>query len=99
MQKTLYSREHHLFLDLLKKCREASGLTQIELAALLEWEQTLVSRTERGARRLDLLELRRWLGALNVDLADFVKELEELLQKNTPPGARKPRKHKSAASK
>ena len=92
MQKTIYSPELRLFLDLLKHCREAQGVTQVELASRLDWEQTLVSRTERGARRLDVLELRRWLEALGIELAEFIAELEEILQKNTPPGARRTRK-------
>lgn len=94
MQKTLYSPEHRLFLNLLKELREERNVTQTDLAARLEWEQTLVSRTERGARRLDVLELRRWLAALGIDLAAFVAELEERLQKNTPPGARRSRRPK-----
>lgn len=95
MQKTLYSPEHRLFLNLLKEIREQRDVTQVELAARLEWEQTLVSRTERGARRLDVLELRRWLAALEVDLAAFVAELEDRLQKNMPPGARRSKKPRS----
>lgn len=96
MQKTIYSPEHRLFLDLLKHCREAQGVTQTELASRLDWQQALVSRTERGARRIDVLELRRWLGALDIELAEFIAELEEVLQKNTPPGTRKPRKQKAS---
>ena len=83
MQKSIYSPEHRQFLDLLKEAREVCGISQTELAARLEWEQTLVSRTERGARRLDVLELRHWLAALDVELVEFVAELQERLQKNT----------------
>ncbi len=69
-------------------------MTQVELASRLDWEQTLVSRTERGARRLDVLELRRWLAALDIEVTAFIVELDELIQKNTPPGSRRPRKQK-----
>ncbi len=99
MQKTIYSPEHRLFLELLRESREQRGVSQTELAERLEWEQTLISRVERGARRLDVLELRSWLTALGVELVEFAADLEERLQKNTLPGVRKARKHKPVASR
>ena len=99
MQKTIYSPEHRLFLDLLREARTSRAVTQTELAVRLEWEQTLVSRCERGTRRLDLLELRSWLAALGIELVEFTTELEDRLQKNTPPGARRTRKHKVTVSR
>ena len=71
--------------ELLIDLRTAAGLTQVALAERLEWEQTHVSRVERGVRRLDVLELRRWVRALGVSLPYFIKKLEHRLEAHTPP--------------
>lgn len=60
-------------------------MTQVELANRLEWEQTHISRVERGVRRLDLLELRSWVYALGMSLQDFIEMFEQRLEANTPP--------------
>ncbi|MGQ3052901.1 MAG: helix-turn-helix domain-containing protein [Roseateles sp.] len=73
---------------MLVELRTQAQLTQVEVAKRLEWEQTHVSRVERGVRRLDVLELRRWVGALSVTLPNFIEQLEERLGANTPPRLR-----------
>jgi len=67
------------FLDLLRECRNSSGVSQVELARRLGWAQTDVSKVERGVRRLDVLELRVWVGALGHPLGAFVEELDRQL--------------------
>lgn len=42
---------------ILKQARLDAGLKQEELAALIDADQSFVSRYERGERRLDLIEL------------------------------------------
>jgi transcriptional regulator with XRE-family HTH domain len=85
MQKNLHTRDHQLLLELLIELRNAARLTQVGLAERLSWEQTRVSRVERGVRRLDVLELRRWVNALGISLQDFIEQFEQRLRSNTPP--------------
>ena len=85
MQKNLHTRDHQLLLELLIELRNAAQLTQVGLAEKLAWEQTHISRVERGVRRLDLLELRRWVNALGISLPDFIEQFEQRLGSNTPP--------------
>jgi len=85
MQKNLHTRDQQLLLELLIELRNAAQLTQIELAEKLAWEQTHISRVERGVRRLDVLELRRWVNALGISLQDFIEQFEQRLGSNTPP--------------
>lgn len=85
MQKNLHTRDHQLLLELLIELRNAAQLTQVGLAERLSWEQTHVSRVERGVRRLDVLELRRWVSALGISLQDFIEQFEQRLRSNTPP--------------
>lgn len=79
MHKTIYSGRNKVFLKLLMQSRLDAGLTQVQLAKLLEEDQTWVSKVERGVRRLDLVELTLWCNALDLPLSTFVMRYEELL--------------------
>eukprot|EP01031_Cornospumella_fuschlensis_P016704 gene16704-20428_t len=85
MQKNLHTQDHALLLKLLVELRVEAGLTQVELANRLEWEQTHISRVERGVRRLDVLELRSWVYALGMSLRDFIERFEQRVEANVPP--------------
>lgn len=71
--------EYDAFASLLRHVRAGSGISQVELAACMAWDQSAISKVERGVRRLDLLELRHWLAALGFPLAEFVTELDRRL--------------------
>jgi transcriptional regulator with XRE-family HTH domain len=79
MQKTIYSRENRLLLKLLKEARTARGLTQAELAKRTKMLQSDISKVETGVRRIDFVELRHWLIALDLDMPAFVAEFESRL--------------------
>jgi transcriptional regulator with XRE-family HTH domain len=64
---------------LLRESRQAAQLTQIEVADRLHCTQSVVSKVERGVKSLDVLELRRWTAAMDVDFEGFVAELERRL--------------------
>lgn len=44
----------------LKQARQDAGLTQVQVAGLIEKPQSFVSRIESGERRIDLVELKRF---------------------------------------
>lgn len=75
MQKTLYTREYQHMLKVLREKRTLAGVSQAELARRLEWTQAEVSKCETGVRRLDVIELKRWLDALGGDIVAFVQDL------------------------
>lgn len=75
MQKTLYTREYQHMLKVLREKRALAGVSQAELAKRLEWTQAEVSKCETGVRRLDVIELKRWLDALGGDIVAFVQDL------------------------
>jgi hypothetical protein len=50
------------------------------MAHALGKPQAFVSYYESGARRLDLLELRRICAILELPLVDFVRKFEKLLE-------------------
>jgi len=86
MLKSLHSRHNEVFLDLLKGQRSALQLRQADLAARLGMSQGTVSKVERGERRLDVIELRAWLGALGIDFMGFMGDLDQQLGDYVGPG-------------
>lgn len=48
MEKSIYSQEYELFLQVLRETRQEKGLTQIEIADRLGETQSFVSKVERG---------------------------------------------------
>lgn len=63
----------------MKEMRKKSGLTQVDLAILLDKPQSYVSKYESGERRLDLIEIREVCIKCDTSLEDFSSQLEVLL--------------------
>lgn len=80
MEKSVFTPEYQAFLRLLRETRSEKGLTQVQLAELLKETQSWVSKWERGEHRLDIVELWRICGAMEVSFSDFAKRLEVALQ-------------------
>jgi len=75
--KTIYSVEYFELLLMLRKKRLAAGMSQKELAKRMGVKRSFVGKTERGERRIDLIELQAICRALGIDLTEFVTELQE----------------------
>lgn len=75
MQRSLHTQQYAAFLAELRSAREAAAVTQVELAERLAVGQGVISKSERGARRLDVVELIEWLAALGMDPAAFVSRV------------------------
>ncbi len=82
-KKSIHTREYDTFLRLLKRAREDAQLTQVDLANALERSQSFVSKIERGETRLDIIQLRTILSALQTSLPDFAQQLERELTRGT----------------
>jgi transcriptional regulator with XRE-family HTH domain len=82
MEKSLVTKEYSLFLAFLKKARQDTGLTQEQLAKKLKTTQSFVSKAERGERRLDVIELRRWTRAIGLSLSEFAVQMEAYIKSN-----------------
>ena len=59
--------------ELLRQVRKERGVTQVELAALLQVHQSLISDYESGKRRVDLVELSAICDALGISLRTFCR--------------------------
>ena len=56
--------------------RKESYLTQRGLAKKLKVNQSYVSKVELGQRRLDVLELKKYLKELNYSIGQFILEID-----------------------
>jgi transcriptional regulator with XRE-family HTH domain len=73
--KTLQSARHKALIELLIAQREASGLTQAELAMRLGQYQSFVARLESGQRRVDVVEFLELSSVLKFDAKEEVRRL------------------------
>ena len=62
--KSLHTPRYRAFVERLRQAREDAGLTQAELARILQRSQTWVSKCELGERRVDFVELEDLAAAL-----------------------------------
>lgn len=61
----------------LRRLRDATGITQEELAERLQMDPTYISRIERGRRGVQWLTVQRFLRALDSDLQQLAKAIDE----------------------
>ncbi|MCF5656839.1 helix-turn-helix domain-containing protein [Pseudomonas poae] len=80
MTKAIYRREHDIFLQVLKRMRIESEMTQAQCSAALSRPQSFMSDVERGVRRLDTVQLRDLCVVLGTDLISFSKAYEKALR-------------------
>jgi len=73
VKKTIYSDEYGKLIEWLKAKRIAKGLTQRDLAMLLECDNATVARIETCQRRLDLVEYVQICEFLGCDPAEGLK--------------------------
>ena len=80
MKKKAYIAQRSRLVSLLHEIRIEASLTQMELAARIERDQTFVSKYESGQRRLDVLEVREICQAVGMTLEEFARRLEKSLK-------------------
>jgi len=80
MLKSFPINQNQVLWQLLRRLRQRKRLRQADLAVRLGRGQSEVSKIERGVQRLDVIELRDWLTALEVDFLAFMTELNRDLE-------------------
>lgn len=79
--KSIYNKAYQHLLELLRSKRIERGLTQEKLASLISVRQGIVSKIETHERRLDIIELRTICEAIGISFTDFVRELDEIINR------------------
>lgn len=80
MKKNIYTKQRTQLETLLRELRAEAELSQTELAARIEKDQTFISKYEIGERRLDILEIREICLAIGITLEEFARRLEKALK-------------------
>ena len=76
LRESLDSKNYSNLRNKLISIRKANHLTQRGLAKKLSITQSYVSKVESGQRRLDILELQKYLDALNYSTHQFLSEID-----------------------
>lgn len=76
MDKSIHSHLYHQVIGRLRSKREKIGVTQTQLAELLNVNQAFVSKVETCERRLDIIELHQICKVLNISFVDFITEVD-----------------------
>ena len=76
MPKSVFTAKYRRFVTMLVAARTNAGATQVELASRIGWQQTDVSKVERGERRLDVVEFLQFAEALELNAPEFIKQLQ-----------------------
>ena len=86
MTESVYSSGYKTVMAAVVAMRKAAGLTQRELAEKLGVPQNFVGRVETNQRRLDFVELIRWIIACGGDPASEVAKLAKSIGARLPKG-------------
>lgn len=76
MNKELCDKRNKVFREVLRIERKHHKISQKVLAQKLGVEQSYISKTEIGDRRLDVIELMEYCDAIGLTLTDFVFRME-----------------------
>ena len=58
MVKAIYSKEHRILVERLRRVRKEKRLDQRDVAKLLGVSQSYISKIESGQRRIDIVQLK-----------------------------------------
>jgi len=73
MVKSIHTKKYAYFVERLRKAREETGLTQVEVAKKLKRPQSHISNVESGQQRVDVIELQTFAKIYNKDIGYFIK--------------------------
>jgi transcriptional regulator with XRE-family HTH domain len=73
MVKAIYSKEHRILVERLRKARKEERLDQRDVAKLLGVSQSYVSKMESGQRRIDIVQLKAFSRIYKKDIDYFIK--------------------------
>lgn len=73
MPKTIYSKEHRMLVERLRKARKEAGLDQEDVAKILKVSQSYISKIESGQRRVDIVQLKAFARIYKKKIDYFIK--------------------------
>lgn len=79
MPKTIFTGANRAVVDVLRNARLEAGLTQAELAARIERDQSHISLIEGSQRRVDVPEFHRIATAIGRDPVELFAQISAVL--------------------
>jgi len=73
MNKSIHTKEYAYFVEKLRKARQDTGLTQVQVAKKLKRPQSYISNVESGQQRVDVVELQKFAKMYCKDVNYFFK--------------------------
>lgn len=73
MVNSIYDKQYKEIISRLRNARVNAGLTQKEAATRLNKPQPYISKIETGERKLDVVELKRFMKIYNKPANYFIK--------------------------
>lgn len=70
---SIYPNDYRAIIAELVRVRKAKKITQVQLANAMRVKQSLISKAERGERRLDIVELLHICELLDVEVGLLTK--------------------------
>ena len=78
LRESLNSDSYSIIIKKLIYLRHKNNLSQRELANALSVQQSFISKIELGKRRLDILELKKYLSKLNYSIPQLLDDLNKI---------------------
>lgn len=79
MTRSVFLFSYGVFIQCLVDARTGAGVTQWDLATMLQRPQSFISKVERGDRCLDVIEFLQITAALNVKPEPIIQAVLEAL--------------------
>ncbi|EHU2483439.1 helix-turn-helix transcriptional regulator [Acinetobacter baumannii] len=73
--RSIHNPAYQALIKEIVSYRKSKNMTQVELASKLDKPQQYVAKVENLDRRIDAIELKQWLKALNADRDFMIKIL------------------------
>src|SRR5258706_7352900 len=83
MQKSTHTAEYSALCDQLVSMRNLAGLTQRELASILQVGHSWVAKVESGERRIDLIEFAWFCDACRINPVEGATKLLSGIRRTT----------------
>jgi transcriptional regulator with XRE-family HTH domain len=84
VKKTIATKAHKCLVKAIRQKREASGLTQIDVAKRLRVNQSWVSKLESGQHPIDVVQFLAFARAIGFDPIKVIREIVNVCNANGP---------------